>query len=122
MYQLIRAICEDKTDDTKVSLIYANKSPEDILLWTQLERYQKMAPSKFKIYYIVDNPSSGWKGGVGRVSKQLLQEQIPAADADTKILLCGPPGLVNATKKNLVELGFDAPGAVTKMSDQVFLF
>lgn len=122
MYQLIRAICEDKTDDTKVSLIYANRSPDDILLHIQLERYQKMAPSKFRIYYIVDNGAPGWTGGVGRVSKQTLQENLPPADPDTKILLCGPPGMINATKKNLADLGFEAPGAVSKMTDQIFLF
>lgn len=92
MYQLIRAICEDKTDNTQVSLVYANKSPEDILLRTQLQRYQQMAPSKFKIYYIVDNGPPGWQGGVGRITKQTLQENLPGADGDTKVLLCGPPG------------------------------
>ncbi|KAF2170639.1 hypothetical protein M409DRAFT_64304 [Zasmidium cellare ATCC 36951] len=122
MYQLIRAICEDKTDDTKVSLVYANKSPDDILLRNQLERYQKLAPSKFKIYYIVDNGAPGWTGGVGRVTKETLQEHLPLASADTKILLCGPPGMINATKKNLGDLGFEQPGAVSKLTDQVFLF
>lgn len=95
MYQLIRAICEDKTDETQVSLVYANKSADDILLRTQLERFQQMAPKKFKIYHIVDNGTAGWTGGVGRVSKQTLQENLPPADADTKILLCGPPGTYN---------------------------
>lgn len=122
MYQLIRAICEDKTDDTQVSLIYANRSPEDILLRTQLERYQQMAPKKFKIYYVVDNAPQGWTGGVGRMSKQTLQDNLPPASADTKVLLCGPPPMINATKKNLTDLGFEAPGAVSKMTDQIFLF
>ena len=30
--------------------------------------------------------------------------------------------MVNASKKNLAELGFQAPGAVAKMSDQIFCF
>ena len=44
MYQLIRAICEDKANQMKVHLLYANETPGDILLRTQLERDQKMAP------------------------------------------------------------------------------
>lgn len=122
MYQLIRAICEDRTDKTQVSLIYANRSPPDILLRTQLDRYQKMAPEKFNIQYVVDKPTPGWDGATGYVNKQMIQDKLPPPEQDTKILLCGPPGMINAAKKSLVELGFQAPGAVTKLTDQVFLF
>lgn len=122
MYQLIRAICEDKTDETTVSLIFANKSPADILLQTQLDRLKQMAPEKFKITYVVDKPVPGWAGEVGYVNKKMIQEKLPLPDKDTKILLCGPPGMINASKKSLVELGFEAPGAVSKMTDQIFMF
>lgn len=37
MYQLIRAICEDDSDNTQISLIYANNTEEDILLREELE-------------------------------------------------------------------------------------
>jgi len=38
------------------------------------------------------------------------------------MLLCGPPGMVNAAKKMLVGMGFQDPGAIAKMTDQIFLF
>ncbi|KAF7193931.1 NADH-cytochrome b5 reductase 1 [Pseudocercospora fuligena] len=122
MYQLIRAICEDKTDETQVQLICANRTPSDILLQTQLDRYQKMAPGKFDVLYIVDQSEPGWKGKVGRVDKAMMQEYLPGAEKDNKIMLCGPPGMVNAMIKNLVGLGFEKPGAVSKITDQVFVF
>lgn len=122
MYQLIRAICEDKTDQTQVHLLYANKSPDDILLRKQLERCQQMAPAKFHLYMSVDKAVPGWNGGVGFIDKKLMQEKFGDPNRDTKILLCGPPGMINAAKKNLVELGYEAPGAVSKLGDQIFLF
>jgi cytochrome-b5 reductase len=79
MYQLIRAICEDPADDTEVRLIYANRSEGDILMRRQLDRFEKLSGGQFKAYYMVDKPISGWKGGVGHCTKQILQEQLPAA-------------------------------------------
>ena len=81
-----------------------------------------MAPEKLHIHFMVDKPVPGWTGGVGFIDKNLMQEKFAGPDNDTKILLCGPPGMVNASKKSLIELGYEAPGAVTKLGDQVFLF
>jgi len=122
LYQLIRAICEDKTDNTEISLIYANRSEGDILMKQQLDRFSKASGGRFKVHYMLDHPGEGWTGGTGYINKDVLEQRMPKAGPDTKVLLCGPPGMVNATTKNLVSLGFPQPGAVSKMSDQVFLF
>ncbi|KAI0432578.1 hypothetical protein F5Y09DRAFT_301268 [Xylaria sp. FL1042] len=122
MYQLIRAICEDQRDTTEISLIYANRTEADILLRSELEDFARKYPNNFKLYYILDSPSPDWQGGKGYVTKEMLAERFPAADKDSKAMLCGPPGMVNAAKKALVELGFEKPSAMSKMSDQVFCF
>jgi cytochrome-b5 reductase len=122
MYQLIRAICEDPRDTTEVSLIYANRTEEDILLRSELEAFARKYPRNLKVFYLLDKPSPDWKGGVGYVTKELMAERFPAADSDSKVMLCGPPGMVNAAKKALVELGFEKPSAMSKMSDQIFCF
>lgn len=122
MFQLIRAICEDDRDLTKVSLIYANRSEGDILLRKELDTFARRYPKNFEVYYMLDQPPADWKYGSGYVTKELMAEKLPAASADTKIMLCGPPGMVNASKKSLVSLGFEQPGAASKMTDQIFLF
>lgn len=122
LFQLIRAICEDKNDDTEISLVYGNRSESDIMLKDKLDRYAETVGHKFKVYYTLDQPSASWKGAKGHITKDLLAERMPKAASDTKVLLCGPPGMVNAMKKNLVELGFESPGAVGKMTDQIFCF
>ncbi|KAI1749865.1 hypothetical protein F4782DRAFT_511178 [Xylaria castorea] len=122
MYQLIRAICEDQRDTTEISLIYANRTEEDILLRSELEAFARKYPSNLKLHFMLDSPSPDWQGGKGYVTKEIMAERFPAADLDSKIMICGPPGMVNAAKRALVELDFEKPGAMSKMSDQIFCF
>lgn len=121
MYQLIRAICEDERDTTEISLIYANRSEEDILLRQELEAFARKYKN-LKIWYMLDLPPKDWTYGKGYVTPRVMKDRLPSPAVDTKIMLCGPPGMINASKKALVDLGFEAPGAVTKLTDQIFCF
>ena len=122
MFQLIRAICEDDTDLTEVSLIYANRTEANVLLLDRLDAFARKYPKNFKVWYMLDQPPEGWKGGKGFVTREIMAERLPAPSPDSKVLLCGPPGMVNASKANLAALGWTAPGAVSKMTDQIFCF
>ncbi|PWY85092.1 hypothetical protein BO70DRAFT_428641 [Aspergillus heteromorphus CBS 117.55] len=122
MYQLIRAICEDERDTTEISLIYANRSEGDILMREELEAFARKYPKNFKLWYMLDSAPEGWAYGTGYVNQTVLGERMPAPSAETKILLCGPPGMVNACKKTLATMGFQAPGTISKMSDEIFCF
>lgn len=122
MYQLIRAICEHETDTTEVSLIYANRTEDDILLRKELESFARRYPKNLKLWYMLDNPSKDWAYGTGYVTPAVMAERLPAPSADTAVMLCGPPGMVAASKKGLVAAGFREPSAVAKPTDQIFCF
>ncbi|KAJ5885355.1 Cytochrome b5 [Penicillium taxi] len=122
MYQVIRAICENDTDTTEISLIYANRSESDILLRKELETFARRYPQNFKLWYVLDSAPADWEYGTGYVNQTTLAERLPSPAPDTKILLCGPPGFIHATKENLGALGFKQPGTVSKMSDEIFCF
>ncbi|KAK7993080.1 hypothetical protein PG991_016259 [Apiospora marii] len=124
MYQLIRAICEDPRDTTQVSLVYANRTEADMLLRKELEDFARRYPKNLRVHYLLDEaPAHGkWAGGVGRVNKDVMAERFPAPSPDSKIMICGPPGMVKGATGALVELGFEKAGATSKMSDQVFCF
>ncbi|CEI62105.1 hypothetical protein FVEN_g3138 [Fusarium venenatum] len=122
MFQVIRAVCEHDRDTTEISLIYANRTEQDILLREELDKFARRYPKNFKVYYILDEPPSGWEYGLGYVTQELMKEKMPAPSMDSKVFLCGPPGMVNASKKALVGLGYEQPGASAKMSDQIFVF
>ncbi|RZS13429.1 hypothetical protein BHM03_00045033 [Ensete ventricosum] len=53
MFQVTRAILENPTDKTKVHLIYANVTYEDILLKEELDSLARNYPDRFQIYYIL---------------------------------------------------------------------
>ncbi|OGM40804.1 cytochrome B5 [Aspergillus bombycis] len=122
MYQLIRAICEDERDTTEISLLYANRTEADILLREELEAFAHKYPKNLKLWYMLDSAPDGWAYGTGFVNQEVLNQQLPGPSEDTKVLLCGPPGMVNATKKTLAAMGFQKAGAVSRMSDQIFCF
>lgn len=122
MYQLIRAICEDEVDNTQVSLLYASNSEEDILLREELDAFAAKNPHKFKFQHVLARPKDSWKGLKGFINSDMIKEYLAPATDSSKVLLCGPPLMINTMKKNLAGLGWKEPGAISKASDPVFLF
>ncbi|KAL4882952.1 hypothetical protein BJY04DRAFT_206617 [Aspergillus karnatakaensis] len=122
MYQLIRAICEDPADKTKISLLYANNTEEDILLREELDAFAAGYPDKFEVRYVLSHPGEGWEGYRGFVNGDVIERHIGPVAEGGKVLLCGPPPMVNAMKKTLGGMGWEVPGAVAKAGDQVFCF
>ncbi|KAJ8534098.1 hypothetical protein K7X08_007422 [Anisodus acutangulus] len=106
MFQVARAILENPNDTTKVHLIYANVTSEDILLKEELEGLASNYPDRFKVYYVLNQPPEEWSGGVGFVSKEMIQTHCPAPASDIKILRCGPPPMNKAMAAHLEALGY----------------
>ncbi|KAJ5233165.1 hypothetical protein N7468_006121 [Penicillium chermesinum] len=123
MFSIIKAVCTNDKDNTKLSLLYANKTEEDILLREEVDRYAQEHPNKFKVWYVLSSAPEGWEYGTGRIDKDMAKTHLPAPNGnESKILLCEPPGLQTAMTDNLVELGFRRPGNVARMTDEIFIF
>ncbi|PSS35781.1 NADH--cytochrome b5 reductase [Actinidia chinensis var. chinensis] len=106
MFQVTRAILENPKDKTKVHLIYANVTFEDILLKEELDGLAANYPDRFKIYYVLNQPPEVWNGGVGFVSKEMIQTYCPAPAPDIQILRCGPPPMNKAMAAHLEALKY----------------
>lgn len=98
MLQIVRAALKNPQDKTKLSLIYANVNPDDILLKKELDELAANHSARFTVYYVLNNPSEGWQGGVGFVTKEQIQQHLPPSSDDIKILMCGPPPMMTAMK------------------------
>ncbi|SOV01445.1 NADH-cytochrome b5 reductase 1 [Ustilago sp. UG-2017a] len=120
--QIIRAALKNPADKTQIDLIYANVKEADILLKQELDELAIKHKGQFRVHYFLNEAPEGWKGGVGFVSKEAIQEKLPRPASDVKILFCGPPPMQNSVKKHLAELGYDEPRTVSKLEDQVFFF
>nr|CAB3461136.1 unnamed protein product [Digitaria exilis] len=106
MFQVTRAVLENPEDNTKVHLIYANVTYDDILLKDELDSMAKNFPDRFKIYYVLNQPPEIWDDGVGFVSKEMIQTHCPAPAADIQVLRCGPPPMNKAMAAHLDDLGY----------------
>lgn len=106
MFQVARAIMENPNDNTNVHLIYANVTFDDILLKEELDGLVSSYPGRFHVYYVLNQPPDVWNGGVGFVSKEMIQAHCPAPAADIQILRCGPPPMNKAMAAHLEELGY----------------
>ena len=89
MYQVLHHALADKDNKTRFTLIFANVSPSDILLKEELDREAAKNPDKFSVHYFLNEPPQGWTGGTGFVSKEAIQEKLPAPANDIKVLMCG---------------------------------
>lgn len=89
MLQIIRAALKNPEDKTKISLIYANVNPEDILLKAELDELAAAYPTRFTVFYVLNNPPPGWTGGSGFVTKDQIEKHLPSSNHDIKVLLCG---------------------------------
>ena len=84
---LINNIHDERSEFGKVTIIYGAKTPEELMFREQFEMWRHR--NDFDLYLTVDNPSEGWDGEVGVVTKPFERIEI---DADNTFgALCGPP-------------------------------
>ncbi|MBE3047313.1 hypothetical protein IMZ48_33295 [Candidatus Bathyarchaeota archaeon] len=77
MLQVVKAIIQGRAhgDKTEVDLIFANVTPQDILLKEDLDTLAKEDPG-FRVHYVLDQPPEGWTGGVGYVTSDMITVRL----------------------------------------------
>jgi cytochrome-b5 reductase len=108
MYQLIKDICKHPEDETKVQLIFANQSENDILLREELEELKRNYSSKFDLWFTIDKSViPDWAYDIGFVNDDMISKHLPPPSEDTIILMCGPPPMINfACTPSLDKIGY----------------
>lgn len=51
--------------------------------------------------YVLNKPPANWTGGVGFVTQEMIEQHMPSIGAipgSGKVLMCGPPPMLNAMK------------------------
>mmetsp|Transcript_2077 Transcript_2077/g.6943 ORF Transcript_2077/g.6943 Transcript_2077/m.6943 type:complete len:291 (+) Transcript_2077:74-946(+) len=107
MYQALWKLMGTEGDDRKVTLIYGNKSPEDILLKEELDGWASRSAGRLKIVHVVgnqpDDPAPpGWAdtptytAETGWVDEAKLKKHAFPPAEDTLVFVCGLPGMYAA--------------------------
>ncbi|TIB94069.1 ferredoxin reductase-like protein [Wallemia mellicola] len=127
MTQLAETILNNPEDKTKVTLLFANKTPEDILLKETLDDWKKKYPEQFNVVYTIDKETPGWDGLVGYFTGDILKKNLPAPGSNGKTYVCGPPPMMKAISGNKTNKG--AQGELTGIlkelgytEDQIFKY
>ncbi|KAF9306751.1 hypothetical protein BGZ74_003609 [Mortierella antarctica] len=108
MYQIMQAVLADKAQDaSKVSLIFGNRSEDDILMRKEIDDTGNgLGPDRFHLWHMLsEGKPEGWKYGTGYINKDMIKEHLfpgqwsapnSAEDLSSRIvLLCGPPPMIN---------------------------
>jgi len=104
-YQVIQAIYKDKGDKTEISLLYANKTEDDILMREELDRMASERDN-ISVWYTVSAAPKRWRYSTGLVTKRMIGEHIPAPADDCFVGMCGPPQMMSdCCVPNLTKLG-----------------
>jgi cytochrome-b5 reductase len=104
MVSIIRWILTKKID-AELSLIFANKTEQDIIFRREWDHYVRDYPN-FHCHYLLEQPPAGWTGSTGRITPDLLRQYLPSPGPDACVFLCGPPPMVDALETTLKELGY----------------
>jgi len=105
--QIASEILRHPSDNTKMSLVFACRIEEDLLMRSTLDEWAANFPNRFKVHYILsDGWPKDWKYSTGFVDKALFKEQLYDAADGTWNLMCGPPIMLDrGCKPNLEALG-----------------
>jgi len=90
MFQVARKILADPNDKTQITLVFANNEEKDILLKDQLNALQAKHEN-FTVRHVIWKPTGQWRGLTGLVSADIIKRFVPAPNADTLVMVCGPP-------------------------------
>uniref|UniRef100_A0A7E4VYM4 NADH-cytochrome b5 reductase n=1 Tax=Panagrellus redivivus TaxID=6233 RepID=A0A7E4VYM4_PANRE len=95
MLQIIKEILKHPEDTTNVSLLFANQTPDDVLLKEDLDKLAETYPDRFNVWYTVDRPNPIWEYSTGFINDEMISKHLPAPGSDTAIFMCGPPPMIN---------------------------
>ncbi|UJR26043.1 hypothetical protein I4U23_007389 [Adineta vaga] len=103
MVQMIEEVLLNPDDKTKVTLLFANTTTDDILLKESLDKLAQKYPDRFQLHYTVDKltddkAKKAWKGEVGYINADMLKKLLPMPakkdDESLLAMICGPPGFM----------------------------
>ena len=89
--------------ETPITLVYGNRSPEEIAFRAEIDELGRRDPQA-RIVYTVSEPDAGWAGRVGRLDAELLRRE---ARPGAFWYLAGPPSMVQQTLDILKAMGVE---------------
>lgn len=91
----------DRKLGMKITLLYSNRVPEGIAYRKDLDAMAK-ENRNFRLVNTITGDAPGWKGERGRIDAKMISKY---ASSGALYYICGPPAMVEAVRKALLEAG-----------------
>jgi len=98
MIQALHAILGSKGDETKVTMLYGNRTADDILAKGVLDDWSRAYAGRLDVTHILSQEpaESSWPGARGFVSADLVKAKVQPPSEDVMVFVCGPPPMYQA--------------------------
>ncbi|KAF2279182.1 nitrate reductase [Westerdykella ornata] len=107
IYQVLRAIMQDRDDPTRCVVLDGNRLLEDILCKADLDRFARENVDRCKLLYTLTQGPPEWQGLRGRISAELVREHcVKGTGGDSLVLICGPESLEKSAHQILIDQGW----------------
>ena len=93
----------DKSLNSKITLFYGCRTPNDLAFKQELENMQE-ENKNLKVIFIVNEATSEWKGAVGVITADMIKKELPDF-IENIFYVCGPPPMVASIEKLIVSIG-----------------
>ncbi len=91
-----------ETPQTKITLLYANQTENDIIFVNTLREWAQQFPS-FSLQLVLSQPGSEWNGTRGYIDEKMIKDFMQVGSDKSLIYLCGPKPMNRAVKKIMAE-------------------
>ncbi len=95
----------------KITLLYSNSNERSIIFREGLNELQRQFSDRFRLFYLLSNPSEEWTGLRGRLNNVMLERLLPelVGTSDRQALhfyVCGPSDYMRMIQFTTVFSGF----------------
>jgi nitrate reductase (NAD(P)H) len=105
IFQVLRAVMQDKEDPTTCVVLDGNRLEEDILCREELDRFARENGERCNVLHTLTKGGENWEGLRGRIGKGLLEEYCGRSE-ESLVLVCGPEALEKSVHEGLGEMGW----------------
>ena len=106
IHQVLHAVLSNNSDKTKCTLLFANRTVDDILCGDQLDQWKD--DDRFEVQHAIATPPPDWKGISGYLSKSAMETYFAPPTENMILLMCGPPPLNKVIRDGALALGWKA--------------
>lgn len=104
---MIRLIFHALKNNRQVSLLFCNRTADDVIWDKELLDLRTRYPDKLVIWHVLSEPEEEWAGFRGRINSSIISSTIhPSSDGNRLISICGPTDFNLDTARLLDDAGY----------------